>query len=1013
MEPRIVRMRETTLVLQTGSPRARRQRGRVVEFKDAPNRDRSRPLTNTRGNLPPNGTYLSHNAPPFIPNNLQPPSAISLPILLKTPPGYGRMGKKQTRSLVEFLSRDLPTTYKDLMEKTYIWIKAKEVATNRAPNDHKEGFDRFNKGFSWDNNKGKKRNQENFSPYNASNHGLLTNLSNSLREILATEKVAKTFELPPRMVGNKRSHDMPKYCHFHEDHRHETNQCLELRHQIKEAIKSGQLANLVKGIKKGKAKASNTQLVIIRVRISERQVNRVYMDSGNSCEVIYEHCFLKLKPSIRSLRVDSKIPLVGFLGERSWPPGEFPVEVTVGETPHIRIETLNFVIIRSNSPNNLLLRRTQVPRVLCLITCSQQLEVEGEGDENVPLYYYVTDNLTIQFGREEFCLVTSLKFGVENVAEYGDAESRIPFRRRVFLSNLDGEPITGTVSCAVEKKGKSFGSMVDAERVPRHVNRQNMYEVPSELYQQLEEQKRDIDKQKKEIEEIKNEAKQLEMFEKMHKFMEDMNVEQVRPANKEPIIVSQHYGISDLSQFPRKQVKRENYVNYTDFLNHPEQIYLYCYMKGYSVLVTFWQQLVPHLYRPNIDSRTPMGWLSAEDYSIQQIRGSPYEAFEMLSYYCYNLEQKNEGTVTRIKTDEKGVFEMLFIAIGASIRTFLNYLCPVLMIDVAHLKGPYKGTNLVVVAKDGNNQIVSIAFGICKGETGPRWSWHAAIALAVENEFPLAFHAHTKWQKKPEKREIGLPCGHVIDVTRFLGLTDCVQYVSDWFKKPKYQGTYLESIHFLRNMQQWEFSQNIHKAIPPRMDNPQPGRPKNTKRIQSQGEEPRVIHCSRCTQAGHRRDQCNKPFVVEPPGNIRTQNVQDILRNNEPSFYDPNQHYDNTFHTFNQYTTQPYDQHFTNTSQAYDGHQTESSQMYEQYNSQQYDVQHLDDLNTNGSNSLVPLADAIQERDRILMYTQHNRLHVYVSRVELSTLVVAEQHKDEKNKTENQEKPSCSKKLFD
>ncbi|GJT64437.1 phospholipase-like protein [Tanacetum coccineum] len=61
-----------------------------------------------------------------------------------------------------------------------------------------------------------------------------------------------------------------------------------------------------------------------------------------------------------------------------------------------------------------------------------------------------------------------------------------------------------------------------------------------------------------------------------------------------------------------EKVKRENYVNYTDFLNHPEQIYLYCYMKGYSVLVTFWQQLVPHLYRPNIDSRTPMGWLSAE-----------------------------------------------------------------------------------------------------------------------------------------------------------------------------------------------------------------------------------------------------------------------------------------------------------------------------------------------------------------------------------------------------------------
>nr|GFA64178.1 transposase, MuDR, MULE transposase domain protein [Tanacetum cinerariifolium] len=81
--------------------------------------------------------------------------------------------------------------------------------------------------------------------------------------------------------------------------------------------------------------------------------------------------------------------------------------------------------------------------------------------------------------------------------------------------------------------------------------------------------------------------------------------------------------------------------------------------------------------------------------------------------------------------------------------------------DAAHLKGQYKGTNLIAVGMDGNNQTVSIAFGICKGETGPCWSWwmsilkecigdnpnllfisdrHAAIALAVQDEFLLSYH---------------------------------------------------------------------------------------------------------------------------------------------------------------------------------------------------------------------------------------------------------------------------------
>ncbi|GJY33248.1 hypothetical protein Tco_0417717 [Tanacetum coccineum] len=139
-------------------------------------------------------------------------------------------------------------------------FEAKKVAINGASGDHKEGFDSFSKEFSWDNNKGKKKNRDRFSPYNKSNHGLFTNLSKSPMEILATEKVAKAFEKPPRMVESRRSCDMSKYCHFHEDHGHETNQCRELRHQIEEAVKSGQLAHLVKGIKKGKAKASDTQL---------------------------------------------------------------------------------------------------------------------------------------------------------------------------------------------------------------------------------------------------------------------------------------------------------------------------------------------------------------------------------------------------------------------------------------------------------------------------------------------------------------------------------------------------------------------------------------------------------------------------------------------------------------------------------------------------------------------------------------------------------------------------------
>ncbi|GJR74151.1 reverse transcriptase domain-containing protein [Tanacetum coccineum] len=320
----------------------------------------------------------------------------------------------RTRSLVEHLSTDLPSTYKGLMEKTYTWVEAREVATNGASSDRRDSFERSKKS-SWDNNRGQK-NKDRFSPYRGPNHGLLPSLSKSPKEILATEKAARSFEPPPKMFGSKRSRDMSKYCHFHEDYGHDTNDCRHLRTQIQEAVNSGQLSHLVKGIKKERTKSSDTPRgeskkdkgtapaeapilmvsreahiakslaqenidyirkeiifppvakvnntpVIIEDKTFGRKVGRVYMDSGSSCEIIYEHCFEKLNPSIQATMVDLKTRLVGFSGERSWSIGEVPLEITIGDAPLSRTETLNFVIVRSDSLHNMLLGRTAMQRM--------------------------------------------------------------------------------------------------------------------------------------------------------------------------------------------------------------------------------------------------------------------------------------------------------------------------------------------------------------------------------------------------------------------------------------------------------------------------------------------------------------------------------------------------------------------------------------------------------------------------------------------------------------------------
>ncbi|GKC55418.1 hypothetical protein Tco_1078163 [Tanacetum coccineum] len=84
-------------------------------------------------------------------------------------------------------------------------------------------------------------------------------------------------------------------------------------------------------------------------------------------------------------------------------------------------------------------------------------------DENVPLYYHINKDFSIPFGREEFCLVTGLRFGVQNWAEY-DTKQRIPFRRRVFPSYLDGQPITGN-NIANMILDESFAQLYDDDVV--------------------------------------------------------------------------------------------------------------------------------------------------------------------------------------------------------------------------------------------------------------------------------------------------------------------------------------------------------------------------------------------------------------------------------------------------------------------------------------------------------------------------------------------------------------------
>ena len=67
-------------------------------------------------------------------------------------------------------------------------------------------------------------------------------------------------------------------------------------------------------------------------------------------------------------------------------------------------------------------------------------------------------------------------------------------------------------------------------------------------------------------------------------------------------------------------------------------------------------------------------------------------------------------------------FKKRFYAFKPSIDGF-QYYRPLITVGGTHIYGKYKGTLLIVMARDANFQLFSLAFTIVEEENGDSWKW--------------------------------------------------------------------------------------------------------------------------------------------------------------------------------------------------------------------------------------------------------------------------------------------------
>ncbi|GJU64038.1 reverse transcriptase domain-containing protein [Tanacetum coccineum] len=98
--------------------------------------------------------------------------------------------------------------------------------------------------------------------------------------------------------------------------------------------------------------------IILEALIEGFLVRRIYVDGGSSSEVMYEHYFRNLGAETRAKLKESRTPLVGFSGEVSYPLGTINLNVTIGESERLRTIPMEFAVVKSHSPYNVILGRT-------------------------------------------------------------------------------------------------------------------------------------------------------------------------------------------------------------------------------------------------------------------------------------------------------------------------------------------------------------------------------------------------------------------------------------------------------------------------------------------------------------------------------------------------------------------------------------------------------------------------------------------------------------------------------
>ncbi|GKB13786.1 reverse transcriptase domain-containing protein [Tanacetum coccineum] len=227
----------------------------------------------------------------------------------------------------------LPLYLYEMMRVTTAFLQGEVAASNREWKNSFLSWKQQEANQKQNFKKGGFRNQQR-SERKQDRFALLTKIP---KEIFALDK-EKIKALPPmKTLVEKRNAN--KFCEFHGEIGHNTDECMHLRKQIEEMLKAGMLSHLVKEIKQNNGK-------------EQPKVTKKGETVGKDKAMV----ILMVQPWERVVRQR-------ITGEIIWPVGQIQLLVTIRDEEHSASALKNLVVVRSPSPYNGIIGRPGVRKL--------------------------------------------------------------------------------------------------------------------------------------------------------------------------------------------------------------------------------------------------------------------------------------------------------------------------------------------------------------------------------------------------------------------------------------------------------------------------------------------------------------------------------------------------------------------------------------------------------------------------------------------------------------------------